>query len=201
MRRALIALALAGLGLLRTDNCDCFFLCCAANSKCYRPLTCFQVCRREAYKLVETPAGSSRTTRRCHSRRLTDWCVATKKHTHRHTRAHTQVHSPGALRASKASPSSPPRPLGAPSTMSNLRLLVELPGRKYLPGGFDRILDLATAHRAKISVSIGRVGSCRAGLLPLRWRSLFSLVCRLSKQQVFFFAGERRFIGLINLPC
>lgn len=85
--------------------------------------------------------------------------------------------------------------------MSNLRLLVELPGRKYLPGGFDRILDLATAHRAKISVSIGRVGSCRAGLLPLRWRSLFSFVLSLVETTGVFFAGECRFIGLINLPC
>lgn len=136
-------------------------------------------------------ADLHRTTCRCHSRCLTDWCLARQMCTLQHTHEHTCLENCPLAKLFLT--------LSALSTMSIVRLLVELQGRKYLPRGFDRILDLATAHRAKMSVSIGRVGSCRAGLLPASARcSLLFVACRHNR---CFFACERNFIGLINLPC
>lgn len=160
MRRVLIMLAVAGLGLLRQlwQACLGFFLC-VANTKCYRPYpVSLQACQNAGFQQENLQVSQS----------TSDRLVCSHKSAHANTHRHTRLEQ-----------CAPPRPLWAPFTMSNLRLLVELPGRKYLPGGFDRTLDLATAHKAKISASIGRVGNCRPGLLPLRWRSLFSFVCRL----------------------
>lgn len=102
---------------------------------------------------------------------------------------------PGDLPASKAAPDSF-------SSIHNVHCAFVgwAPGKKIFTRRFWPDTDLATAHRAKMSVSIGRVGSCRAGLLPAARAhcSVLFVACRHNR---CFFACERHFIGLINLPC